>query len=278
MFVDLHIHTYYSDGVFSPKDIVKKCSQYGFKYISITDHDSIDGALEIHNNSPIKLISGVELSCKSFNFGIPQVKGSALHLLGYGFDLSNNVLKDALDNYNRKRIQIIVDFLMELKKYNVQLTPSDIPIKHGRLIQFSALEELVDKIVMKPQCSSLIQEYKELLDAIKFHPLEAISLIHEAGGVAIWAHPFITYLDEQPYLLDRMLIEQILEFLINNGLDGIEANYLSFSPQQRNYLNTLANENNLLTSIGSDYHGYAGRDSFIKEDVGGVMPLLQRIG
>lgn len=277
MYVDLHIHTYYSDGIFSPEDIVKKCSQNSIECFSITDHDSIDGALEIYKNSPSNIISGVELSCKNFNFNIPQINGYALHILGYGIDLTNISIKNALNDYNSRRKQIIVDFLTELEKFNVHLSFSDLPIKHGRLIQFSAIEHIINRFVTEDQRYGLIKKYKKLFDKIKFHPAEAISLIHEAGGLAIWAHPFITYLDEQTYFLDEKHVEQILKYLTINGLDGIEADYLSFTTQQRTYLNTLANENNLLTSIGSDFHGYTGRDSFIKGDSSKVAPLLQRI-
>ena len=92
---------------------------------------------------------------------------------------------------------------------------------------------------------------------------DAINLIKEAGGIPVWAHPYISYCNGKGIMLTNEEIEKVLNDLKIFGLEGIEAQYILFNCDQKNFLSNLAEKNNLFVSAGGDFHGYKGRDSFI---------------
>lgn len=110
--IDLHIHTKFSDGFLSPKEVIDEAIKNGVSIISITDHDTIDAyndeLFEYSNSNNIKIIPGVEISTHTGKSGI--------HILGYNFDLNNKLLKDNLYQIRNARHIYLYDVSIKLQK------------------------------------------------------------------------------------------------------------------------------------------------------------------
>lgn len=187
--VNLHIHSNYSDGKIDFDELILQAKKLNMKYISITDHNCVEG----YKNSKYKddpiLIKGVEFDC--------FYRMSLLHILGYGIDIEN----------------------IELNK-------------------LCAKNELEQK-------NDLIRLFKSR------HPKKVIKAIHNAGGIAVLAHPCCC---------NVLFLRDFVKRLKNYGLDGIEVYYpydrfrgiIKFS--SRNYPFEIAKELNLIKTGGSDEH------------------------
>ena len=108
--IDLHIHTNYSDGTFTPKEIVDLAKKNNMKVLSFTDHDTIKGVkegIEYAKKAGIKVIPGVELS----TFSVMEI-----HILGYNFDINNTKLIETLEDFSQQREERVLKILNELKK------------------------------------------------------------------------------------------------------------------------------------------------------------------
>ena len=108
--IDLHIHTNYSDGTFTPKEIVDLAKKNNMKVLSFTDHDTIKGVkegIEYAKKFGIKVIPGVELS----TFSVMEI-----HILGYNFDINNTKLIETLEDFSQQREERVLKILNELKE------------------------------------------------------------------------------------------------------------------------------------------------------------------
>ena len=97
--IDLHLHTYYSDGTMSPKALVALAAEQGVDTIAITDHDGIGGireGLEAGKQYGVRVLTGVELSAE-------DDKGVYMHILGYCFDPANQELNSELEMIRKKK-------------------------------------------------------------------------------------------------------------------------------------------------------------------------------
>ncbi len=189
--VDLHCHSYLSDGILTPEQIAKNLSDAGVKYASLTDHNTISGLSSFRRalaRFGIGFITGLEITTVH--------KNTVIHLLAYGFDPDYPGLVSMLN-----------------EKYN------------------GSNSEVSANVMLKVFRSAA----------------EIIKLVHEAGGVAVLAHPFHTVSD--PDALGFLMNE-----LQNLGLDGIEALYGPYSQENRAKLILMAQKRNLTVSAGTDYH------------------------
>lgn len=107
---------------------------------------------------------------------------------------------------------------------------------------------------------SWIQHYAPILASVIIPVEKGISAVKAASGYTVWAHPFSGYHSLQKELLSTNDVLAIFNGLLAFGIDGLEADYLSFSPEQRNYLHQLAFRENLICTAGSDFHGFEGRN------------------
>lgn len=133
---DMHIHSYYSDGTDSPTAIVRAAKVRGLKMISLTDHDSILGVAEAAKageREDIKVLSGIE-----FN----TVHPSELHILGWGFDMHNDMLKQTLDWLCGERERRNASMLAKLRTLQCDAAPYLEPIK-GNLTRLHIANALV---------------------------------------------------------------------------------------------------------------------------------------
>ena len=194
--VDLHVHTDYYDGSFSPKEVVLHAKKLGFAAIGITDHDEVGGVTEAiwcgHSHG-VEIVPSVELTS---DFG-----GKEIHLLGYLIDHNNRVLREKLQDfrYNRfKRMQSMVDKLRELgldmhmqfvRKIagrgslgRLHLARTLFQHKHVRTVQ-EAFDRYIG--VGKPA----------YVKKPRIEAREAFELIAMAGGVTVLAHPKLAHID-----------------------------------------------------------------------------------
>jgi len=261
--IDLHMHTSYSDGTDTVEELLLKAQKEKLEIISITDHDSIDAYKDLENENirnlfSGKIITGTEL--KTHYNGVP------IEILGYGIDYKKlrihkmdmyNIQVKALEEYKKigKRLGIIFDPSILVSKtdtrrmYASYVFSSEI-LKHeeNKKILFSLGPECNELTFYRVHASNKksIFFYDESENYISLE--ETINRIHEAGGIAILAHPLL-----YPFESENKL-EEIEKILLNYELDGLECEYPLFDDNQRNSLKELAKKHNIYISGGTDYH------------------------
>ncbi len=251
-YIDFHSHTKFSDGVDDPKTLVRSMKLRGIDVMAITDHDNLLGYFQAVDEAKkwnIELIPGTEVSTTLF------------HILGlnvdpYNEDFNNFLAKirDLQAKTSEKRIHLLQNYGFPI---SMEKLTSAFP--ESRLGKYNVFM----KMLTDPECYEIME--KELPDSTvdqkyeryfgkngvandikrkEAHAKEAIAQIHNAGGIAIVAHPF-----------KQVKHAKDLDALVKYGLDGIEIQpfYGDKNIQFREY----AKEKNLLTTFGSDYHGAA---------------------
>lgn len=260
--VDFHIHSLYSDGVYRIPEIIRILKREEIMAFSITDHDTIDGvreAAEAEKDS-LKYIPGIEFTCREQKFCESGRKFS-IHLLGYGFDAGSMKLQERLDRRKRDAAGVFDRLCREICQMGCDVRREDIPISCGIVMQLCDVEAYVR--ILYPEAEEpvyrKISEYSSELDRANISVQEAMDLIHGAGGKTVWAHPFYTYEKFHKIRISGDEILAALPPMKEMGLDGIEADYLSFSEEEREWLRGNAQREGLITTAGSDFHGSPGR-------------------
>jgi 3',5'-nucleoside bisphosphate phosphatase len=252
--IDLHCHTTASDGRHSPTELVQMAAEMGLRAIAICDHDSTEGldeALAAGRAAGIEVIPGVELSC--------DVAEGELHMLGYYPDHTGAAFQAELTRLREGRIgraQAMVRKLAAL----------------GYPISFQRVQELAgDGAIGRPHVAQaliearLVQSKGEAFDRLigrhgaayveraKLSPADACRVIRRAGGLPVFAHPFIATASGR--VLEPMPVEQSLPALVEAGLAGLEVYYPNYTPALIERLLRLSRQYGLLVTGGSDFHG-----------------------
>lgn len=268
-YIDLHTHTTASDGTFTPSEVVRLAVELGIKALAITDHDTIDGieeALLEGSKLGLEIIPGIEIS-------VDFVK--EMHILGYFIDLNCLSLKatlDKLQDFRRKRNPLIVQRLQKLG-FNITLQEV-LETAGGESVGRPHIGKvLMDKGYVK-SISEAFEKYLAVgkpayLEKEKLSPKEAIGIIIKAGGIPVLAHPKFLQLDE-------VSLGEILLYLTNLGLKGIEAYYSTHSLEETKQYLRLAEKYNLAVSGGSDFHGSNKPEIILGRGTEG-LPLDNRI-
>lgn len=251
MKTDLHIHTYFSDGVFSPEKIVDTAIDVGLGAIAITDHDNIlayDVALnyikEKNLTNKIELIKGIEVNT--------LYKENEVHILGYFMDTKNKDFLELIKNQQQARVKQTKEILTLLNK------------KEGIKIKFDDIKKLVAPggsigrphiaraITSAGGTSNVMEAYSKYIhnDSPVYvarktvSPHDAVEIIYDAGGIPVIAHP---------HDLEN-IAESLIKELMNYGLCGIEAYHRKHSPAMMEYFSTMAENLGLIVTGGSDFH------------------------
>lgn len=245
---DFHLHTNCSDGRLAPADLVKEAAASGLTVIAITDHDTISGYEEARKtglNLGVTVVPGLEITT--------MFDGREAHLLGYFFSVRDNNLLALMQRQQGLRKDRVARIVHKLAKLGIPLDAEQILASHkqapGRPAVAAALQR---GGFVKSQPEAFARFLGEgapayvPLDYIRIE--DAITCLHDAGGVAILAHPGLHYSDKQ------------LQYLCNAGLDGLEYIHPShpFEVQQKHL--KWAEGAGLLATGGSDYHGFTSRD------------------
>ncbi len=260
--IDLHTHTAYSDGALKTPALLEKALQAGISTISITDHDcvsALEEGTELSKTSGLEFVPGIEVTSRQKRF--------QLHFLGYFIDYSDRSFLSTLENLREARVRRAGRIVAKLNRLKI-------PLK---------LESVLDRAgvwnsVGRPHiANTMVQEgFAQTYDEVfhKYigigrpayeanHPFpadQAIAMIKNAGGLAILAHP------------SHYVTEDLLHFLLENGLDGVEVIHPSHSQEEVEYFRTFADSNSILKTGGSDFHGGLKNDDsnlgthFIEEE------------
>jgi len=250
MKIDLHTHSYYSDGVLSPKEIVEKAVNAKCDFLSLTDHDSTEGLLEASEYSRcfnLGFINGVEVSAK-FN-------SQTIHIVGLGINPKEKTLIEGLKKNNTFRID-------RAKKISEGLFEAGIEKAYEKARAISKTDYITrthfaQMLIQEKICPNMSSVFKKYMTGRKPGSVkgewgsseEVIHWIHKAGGLAILAHPL-------RYKMTLTKLKKLVNSLKALGLDGIEI-VNSFSRfEDIEVAKMIADKNELLYSSGSDYHGW----------------------
>jgi 3',5'-nucleoside bisphosphate phosphatase len=240
--IDLHLHTRHSDGSCTPEETVKRAREVGLAALSITDHDSLSAIEDARKYAgDIELVPGVELSC--------HYQGADIHMLAYFIDAAYEPLVEKVHFYQLERLKrgvLIVEKLNELgidlKMETVQRMAQDATIGRVHVADALLKEEYV-RTFDEAFSRYLGYHAPAYVPKTHFDPAEAIELVHQAGGIAVMAHPGSTRRDDA------------IAFLTGVGMDGLEVYHSKHTPAQVRHYREIASRNGLLVSGGSDWHG-----------------------
>lgn len=255
-YIDLHTHSNCSDGVLSPEELVTAARQAGLVAISLTDHDNITGvprAIAAGEKAGIMVIPGVELSVAWHDW-------HDVHLLGYDIDIKNAELLKALDRFATQRANRNLEIISSINRKLVQ----------KGLVQLTVEEvtNLADGVLGRPHIARAliarnhVQDMDEAFEQYlvpcnvpkTYWPMaDAIIAIHNAGGIAVLAHP--TSISH-----DLALLRKTIEELATIGLDGVEVYNSMASETEAAFLQEVAHNLKLITTAGSDFHGISPED------------------
>jgi Predicted metal-dependent phosphoesterases (PHP family) len=244
MFADLHLHTNFSDGTYTPEELVAQAAKHQFAAIALTDHDTIEGcerAAAACKAAGIEFIVGAELTAEQ--------DGNEVHILGYFLDSKNPVLLKEISKFQTVRQDRIREMVARLNQLNVPLE-ADAVFKLANC-RSPGRPHVARALVQAGLCDSLDEAFERFLKKnrpawvpkAKMDALTAIELIHQANGLAVMAHPGLNRTDE------------VIPSLVEAGLDGLECYHTKHPlPTAEHYLR-IALRFGLLVTGGSDCHG-----------------------
>jgi len=242
--IDLHMHSNASDGTFTPEEVAGMAAGNGVHVFALTDHDTLDGlpaAAACASRAGIRLITGVELSVTE--------EGMDVHLLAYGFDESDPTLLAAVRRYREGRRERARKILARLKGLGIRISLEEVEeIASGGALGRPHLAEALLR-------GGYVETFNEAFQRFLGHHApayvpkprvsleEASTIVREAGGVTILAHPGT---------LNR---DHLIPAWSRRGLDGIEVWHSKHDPSAVERYRGFANMHGLLMTGGSDYHG-----------------------
>lgn len=244
MYADLHLHTNFSDGTYTPEELASHGNRVGLGAMALTDHDTIDGCARMAvacAEREIEFVPGCEFTVEH--------DGTELHLLGYLLDTEHVRLCSELAKYQEVRRNRIHEMVAKLNGLGVKISSEEV-MKVANC-DSPGRPHIGRALVTLGHCRSLDEAFRKFLKKgkpawvpkAKLTAAEAIALIHEAGGVAVIAHPGLYHRDD------------VIPPLVAAGLDGIECFYTRHSTTMTEHYLMIAEEHGLLVTGGSDCHG-----------------------
>lgn len=259
--VDLHLHSTASDGQFSPSELVTMALERKLLAMAITDHDTtagIDEALEVARGTGLEVIPGVEISC--------DVSRQEVHLLGYYLDHHHPALQGKLRVMREARLQRAKGMLDKLAALGFPLPWEMVAeLGGGESIGRPHIARAMAKVGYVASTDEAFDLYigrngPAYVERYKISPLDAVSLIKEARGLPVLAHP--------------LEVTHFLPDLIERGLVGLEVYYGGYSPEDVRGLADLAHKFDLIPTGGSDFHGSDAVDAV---EMGGVKVPVESV-
>ncbi len=245
-FADLHLHTQFSDGTFTPEELVRHAQNHGLACIALTDHDTVEGcerAAAACTAVHMEFINGAELTAEHDD--------TEVHILGYFLDIQNPLLLERVARFQAVRQNRIHEMVGALNRLGV-------PLKAEAVFALANCKSpgrphVARALVKEKLVGNLDEAFERFLKKgkpawvpkTKMSALESVELIHSAGGLAVMAHPGLNRTDD------------IIPDLVDAGLDGIECFHTKHSTSMSERYLEIADEYNLLVTGGSDCHGYS---------------------
>lgn len=256
-YIDLHIHSTASDGTLTPTEIVQTAlkstkSEKDPIVIALTDHDTVAGVSEFlkeakKNKERVTAIPGVEIST--------NYHGVEIHILGYNVDPENKELLEQLKICRESRDGRNEKIIARLQAEGFQITMEDIKPEDPN--ETIARPHIAKQLMKKKYVFSVKEAFDKYLaegrscyvERIMPTPQEAIALIRNSGGIPVLAH--LMYYKKLNAAEKEVLVSELKEA----GLEGIEAYYNTYTPVEEEYVSSLAKQNALLLTGGTDFHG-----------------------
>ncbi|SCN26062.1 Histidinol phosphatase of the PHP family protein [Clostridium sp. N3C] len=245
IYSDLHIHSSYSDGNLSPKEIIRMAEASNIQCVSITDHDSISSQQQLTSlETSIKIVTGIELSS--------EYCGYEIHILGYFIDINNCELNNKLKIIQNTRIERVHNIVEKLKELDIDISLNDLDVnKYVSLGRPHIAKILQEKgyvnSIKEAFYLYLAKDRPAYIERFKLNYKEALGLIRQSGGIAVLAHPGEIY--------KNINIEKFIKELKVYGLNGIEVYHPSHNSDAVNKFYNIAKKYKLIITGGSDYHG-----------------------
>jgi hypothetical protein len=281
---DLQSHSTHSDGALPAAEVVQRAADAGVQLLALSDHDTVSGvseAIAAGERYGVRIVPAVEISAVDEGSAVPR----ELHILGYDIDHTGATMTARLTDFLADREQRTLRMRDGLREIGFDLDEAEIeariaegkpigrPHLAGAVLRAPAnAERLKDESI--DDVGSLIRGYLiEGKPAFRLRETptvaEAVQAIHDAGGVAIWAHPFwdISDPDEVLSTIDRFNAL---------GIDGVEAFYITHTRENTELLASRCAELGLLTTGSADFHGPENRQfsQFMAFDTYGIEPNL----
>lgn len=244
---DLHLHTCHSDGTFTPEELVRQAAGVDLACIALTDHDTVAGLAEtgrLCEAAGVEFIPGIELTA---HLGEREV-----HILGYFVRYTDPEFLVRTDSFKQARAQRVADMVAKLQQAGVDLQPADVTAVAGANCALGRLH-VARALLNRGFIGQMDEAFYRFIGKGKtaFVPkpqldvAAATALLHQAGGVAVLAHPGVSKLDGQ------------LDGLMAAGLDGIEVWHSQQTAKQSKRYLAFAQARHCLVTGGSDCHGMA---------------------
>ncbi|HXI68745.1 MAG TPA: PHP domain-containing protein [Verrucomicrobiae bacterium] len=245
-FADLHLHTFFSDGTFTPEELVGRASKLGFAAIAVTDHDTVEGcdrAAAACTAANMEFITGTELTAEHAD--------TEVHILAYFVDTRNQHLLTRIAEFQTVRQSRIHEMVAALNKLGIPLKAESVFALAN--CKSPGRPHVARALVKEKLIGNLDEAFERYLKKgrpawvpkTKMSALEGVELIHQAGGLAVMAHPGLNRTDE------------IIPDLVDAGLDGIECFHTKHSTAMAERYLEIAEKYHLLVTGGSDCHGFS---------------------
>lgn len=248
--VDLHIHSDVSDGSDNLRELSTIISDAGIKIFALTDHDTIDGCKKIvdYLEKDVTFIPSVELTC--------EYKNTRCHILGFNCNVNNQELNNLIKKgriLRKNKLETRINFLKD--KWGIELTQEEKDWLYSRnsVVKTHVANILVNRELANNNIEAMDKYLKGCKTPnSKFNLKEAISAIKASGGIPVWAHSLG---GEGEIHISKDVFFERFKDLKKAGIMGLECYYSRYNHNEIEFLRTVAIDNNLLISGGSDYHG-----------------------
>ena len=251
-YVDLHSHTVFSDGTFTPEELVALAADIKLKAVAITDHDGTDGierALAAGEEYGVEVIPGIELAVN-----YTDICETEIHIVGLFIDHKNKELSDMIDEIRAERVNRNVAMVKRLRDMGFDITYEELEkVAAGDIISRPHYGRLFMQKGYVKSIAEMFDKYigdggPAYIHRVLPTPEKAIKTVLAAGGVPVLAHPTL-------YKMDYTRIRRMADEFIGYGLKGIEVRYSTYNHEQEREITRIADERKLLYSGGSDFHG-----------------------
>ncbi len=263
-FVDLHVHSNASDGTFTPSEVVALAVEKGLAAIALTDHDTIDGLSEAQaaaSGLPIEIIPGIELTC--------VYQGEEIHILGIYVDPADREFiseTDALKEIRKKRNE---EMIRRFQNAGISITLDEVMAGNPDTVITRA--HFARVLLEKGYVKNMDQAFKKYLDYSgpycprkdKITPEHAMKILTDCKASPVLAHPY-------QYHLGDKKTEELVCYLKDLGLQGLEVYHSSNNQYESGKLRKLARKYDLFPTGGSDFHGSNKPDISLGAGRGGL--------
>jgi len=257
--IDLHTHSHYSDGSLPPVEVVRRAAHAGVGTLSLTDHDTVEGIEEASvaaRREGLQFVPGVELSA--------YLDEREIHVLGYFIDPGHTCLRQHLVEFRAARRDRIEQMIERLGSQGIALCTDEILPPAGGYVgrphlaralldggHATSVRDVYDRF-LGPSCPAYVEKFR-------LTARDAFALIHDAGGIAVLAHP------------GRRFSSAVLLELAELGLDGVEVYHGQQGKAATRWLRRFARTHGMLITGGSDFHGEA-----VRPDIAIAQAVLPR--